>query len=143
MQKVIMTGRAIIVENEKILLVSKNKDFWVVPGGMADNNENIIECLKRELYEELGISIEPLNLFYVSELEDGRFKNKKIELFFKCKIVKGLLNEKWQDPDGMVKFAQFFSLNDLKNIKHFPEFLKDGEWLKEISEEIYKGVFYR
>ena len=43
----------------------------------------------------------------------------------------------------MVKFAQFFSLNDLKNIKHFPEFLKDGEWLKEISEEIYKGVFYR
>lgn len=143
MQKVILTGRAVIVENEKILLVSRDRSFWVIPGGMAEKDENIEECIEREIYEELGLSIRILNLFYVSEFEDSKFKNKKIELFFKCKILKGILDEGWQDPDDVVKFAKFFSLEELSDITYFPKFLKEGDWLKENAKDIYKGVFHR
>ncbi len=33
------------------------KDFWDVPGGMAEANESLVSTVKRELREELGIDV--------------------------------------------------------------------------------------
>ena len=46
-----------IIRNEKgEVLVNKEKgrDHWSLPGGCWDHGETDIECLKRELYEEIG-----------------------------------------------------------------------------------------
>jgi len=42
----------IAIKDEKILLVRK-KETWILPGGKPDSEENDIECLSRELSEEL------------------------------------------------------------------------------------------
>jgi 8-oxo-dGTP diphosphatase len=51
---------AIIMQNGKILLTRRGPSeklagYWEFPGGKVEQGESLQECLKRELYEELGI----------------------------------------------------------------------------------------
>jgi len=53
---------AIIRKENKILIAKRKRAFmgspWEFPGGKVEENETLQECLKRELYEELGIEVE-------------------------------------------------------------------------------------
>ncbi len=44
---------AVIIDNGKLLLVRK-KQSWILPGGKPNHNESDIECLCREVSEELS-----------------------------------------------------------------------------------------
>ena len=51
--------RAIIIEDDKLLLsYAKNIDQYMLPGGGIEIGESEVECVKRELIEETGYSIE-------------------------------------------------------------------------------------
>ncbi len=58
-----VAGKAVIRMNGKIILLqrSRNSDFdpglWELPGGKIDYGENLVEALKREVEEEVGIII--------------------------------------------------------------------------------------
>jgi ADP-ribose pyrophosphatase YjhB (NUDIX family) len=53
--------KAIIFDGNQRLLVGKASDgTWEIPGGGFEQNENIEECLDRELKEELGVGISSL-----------------------------------------------------------------------------------
>lgn len=43
---------AVIIQKGKLLMVRKN-DSWFLPGGKVEKNEKDLECLARELDEEL------------------------------------------------------------------------------------------
>lgn len=45
-----------VIRNEKneVLVVRENSSTWDLPGGGWDHGEPVIECLKRELNEEVG-----------------------------------------------------------------------------------------
>ena len=45
--------KAIIAQDNKVLIVNNSKGFWEVPGGRIDKNESIEQTLGRELREEL------------------------------------------------------------------------------------------
>ena len=47
--------KAKIKQNGKILLVKEDGKKWDLPGGGIEHNESIIEALKRELLEEIGL----------------------------------------------------------------------------------------
>ena len=47
--------KAKIKQNGKILLVKEDDKKWDLPGGGVEHNESIIEALKRELLEEIGL----------------------------------------------------------------------------------------
>jgi mutator protein MutT len=53
---------AIIRKDNKVLIAKRKKAFmgspWEFPGGKVEKDETHQECLKRELYEELGIEAE-------------------------------------------------------------------------------------
>lgn len=52
--------RSIIVEDDKIYLsYSKRNNFYKLPGGGVNKGESIIDALKRETLEEVGITIDP------------------------------------------------------------------------------------
>lgn len=51
---------AVIEQNGKVLIAQRAKNdpllgLWEFPGGKVEGDETLHECLKRELYEELGI----------------------------------------------------------------------------------------
>jgi 8-oxo-dGTP diphosphatase len=47
---------------------------WEFPGGKLELNENEIDCIKREIKEELNIEIEVLNKLSNSIFDYGTFK---------------------------------------------------------------------
>jgi ADP-ribose pyrophosphatase YjhB (NUDIX family) len=47
------TINALIIQDKKLLVVKKN-DYWILPGGKLEYNEDDISCLKREIGEELS-----------------------------------------------------------------------------------------
>jgi len=57
---VINVTAAIIIHNDKILSVRRAPDkhlagYWEFPGGKVEEGESLVNCLKRELQEELSI----------------------------------------------------------------------------------------
>lgn len=65
--KRIYTAGLIVVKDRKLLLAfSKNKQAWYLPGGKIDAGETAIQAIRREVEEELNISIpeEELECYY-------------------------------------------------------------------------------
>ena len=58
---------ALICDNRgRILLVNPSyKPDWDLPGGMAEANEPPVECVRRELREELGLDLSPARVLVV------------------------------------------------------------------------------
>ena len=74
---------AIIYINNKILVTQRSEQMnlplkWEFPGGKLEENESEIDCIKREIKEELHIEIEILKRLSSSEYDYGTFKIKLI-----------------------------------------------------------------
>ena len=58
------SAKAVMHRNGKVLLL-KNKKGWDLPGGHIKKDENMIQALEREVYEETGLDIvDPVELNY-------------------------------------------------------------------------------
>ncbi|GAA2916319.1 (deoxy)nucleoside triphosphate pyrophosphohydrolase [Enterococcus pseudoavium] len=78
MKKTIEVVGAIIIDNGKILCAQRGPEkslanFWEFPGGKVEANETPIEALKREVVEELLITV---------TIEDQAFESTKYEYDF-------------------------------------------------------------
>lgn len=74
---------AIIRINNKILVAQRSEKMklplkWEFPGGKLEENEKEIDCIKREIKEEINIEIEILRRLSSSEYDYGTFKIKLI-----------------------------------------------------------------
>ncbi|KKN23148.1 hypothetical protein LCGC14_0907820 [marine sediment metagenome] len=62
MMKIIHVAVAVIIRNEQILIALRKPEqhqggLWEFPGGKVETNESGIEALRREVYEELNLSV--------------------------------------------------------------------------------------
>ena len=74
---------AIIFIDTKILVTQRSKIMklplkWEFPGGKLEENESEIDCIKREIKEELTIEIEILTKLSSCNYDYGTFKIKLI-----------------------------------------------------------------
>lgn len=82
--------RAIIPYNNGLILIKRirqinntEKQYYVFPGGGVETNENLDQAIIREVKEELGINIIPINQLYVLE------EKESIQIFILCKYESG------------------------------------------------------
>jgi len=106
---------ALIIKNKKILLVHNTKHNGLriePPGGKREGNEDLENCIIREVKEELGITIRPIKLFGIFETNspEGDFK---VYMYF-SEIEKGLPT--LMEPDKISKFG-WYSFEDIKKLK--------------------------
>lgn len=104
-------------QNKYVFCKHKDRDTWEVPGGHRENQENIIDTAKRELYEETGaleFDIEPVCVYSVTAPDNFNQGEESFGMLFfadikcfetelhseieKITIMDGL-PERWTYPD--------------------------------------------
>ena len=93
------TAGAVCVDDDGRILLARRaapvfNGAWDLPGGFLEENEHPLDCLRRELREETGLEIEPLDFLGVwmdhySEDESGP---STLNLYWRARIAEGELD---------------------------------------------------
>jgi mutator protein MutT len=75
---------AIILANRRIL-VGKKKHKFIIPGGRIEGGETSIDCLRRELKEELGVNLVSQEFF--GKFEDAAALDPGMKIKMEVYIV--------------------------------------------------------
>lgn len=79
-----IAARGLVIEDGKILLSYEvNTDVYMTPGGGLEDGETLEECCVRELKEEAGCEVKPLEQFLV--INEYCFETMYVSNYFICK----------------------------------------------------------
>ncbi|MBO6674489.1 MAG: NUDIX hydrolase [Rhizobiales bacterium] len=124
-----LAARALIVENERLLMVNAypggTSDLWCAPGGGVEKHQSIPDNLKREVFEETGLTIDVGGLAGINEFHDPDSGFHQVDLFFRAAILDGKIDPAWRDPDNVVSERRFMSRLELNQSRHKPDRLAD------------------
>lgn len=119
--------RAVIVEGGRLLLVNAFPDpestLWCAPGGGVVAHASLPENLMREVHEETGLRIEVGPPCLVNEFHAPEGGFHQVELFFRCRLVEGVLSDDWRDPEGVVTRRRWVSEAEMAALRVKPESL--------------------
>lgn len=87
-----VSARGIIIDGDNVYLIFRRriredegvKEYYVIPGGGVEQEENLEEAVKRELKEEFSVDVDIIGYLGVDEGNDS------IAHFFSCKILRGI-----------------------------------------------------
>lgn len=90
---------ALIIEENRILLVERGREplrgYWSLPGGVLETGETLHEGIRREVLEETGLVIEPLQVVEVFERiirdADGRAEYHYVLVDYLCTVSGGVM----------------------------------------------------
>lgn len=121
---------AVVVHNDKLLFVQSSiGDYLYIVGGGVRLGETSISCVEREIFEEIGIKVNPKRLSVVCE---NFFKGKggvidrldchTIEFYYLIEVDDiSLIKEKTDNGENLV----WIDLKDLKKNNIKPKFIKE------------------
>lgn len=153
MKKLRVIARALVVKDDKILLVrNKEANFWYPPGGGWEyDEETIIECVIREVSEESHYKVTVDRMLWLQE-----FHESDQSIFFETFWLTRLDGTQQQptdeeikhhidlDPNGAVEELRWYTQDSLTNITVFPKRIKQYQQL--IKEQLnttdpFIGIF--
>lgn len=126
--------RALILHEDRLLLVNAypgaRLDLWCAPGGGCEAGQSLPENLAREVHEETGLTVAVGPPVLVNEFHDADTGFHQIDLFFRCTLLAGDLDDTWTDPEGVVTDRRFFSREELDSghVRFKPDSLPDAAW---------------
>ncbi len=150
MKNIRVSAKAIIIENEKVLMVKNiDKDgFWyMLPGGGQRHMETLVQALQRECKEEVNIDVKFGELLFIREYigrhhEFSEFDKDEhqIELMFSCTIVGNRPARVGTTPDNYQKGVEWLEIKKLNNYRIYPKMLKEIiPNMKRVEFPIYLG----
>jgi 8-oxo-dGTP diphosphatase len=126
--------RALILHEDRLLLVNAypgtRLGLWCAPGGGCEAGQSLPENLAREVMEETGLTVDIGPPVLVNEFHDPDTGFHQVDLFFRCAVMAGDLDDSWTDPEGVVTDRRFFSRTELAagHIRFKPDSLPDAAW---------------
>lgn len=126
--------RALILHEDRLLLVNAypgaRLGLWCAPGGGCEAGQSLPQNLVREVHEETGLTITVGRPVLVNEFHDPDTGFHQIDLFFRCALAAGDLDDTWIDPEAIVTQRRFFSQSELAagHVRFKPDSLPDAAW---------------
>jgi ADP-ribose pyrophosphatase YjhB (NUDIX family) len=127
---------AIIQKRGRILLTQDTyKPGWKLPGGGVEARELILEALKREVREEVGLKIRPGRpLLMANWLKKGTSMGR-MRIYFVADHARGEIDL----TSGEVAKARWFSKRELRELKE-DEFLHPRHYHEAVKRYLGKGA---
>jgi ADP-ribose pyrophosphatase YjhB (NUDIX family) len=104
------TASAACLDDEGRVLLSRRgeepfKGMWDLPGGFLDEEEHPLDCLRRELREEGGVEVEPLELLgvWIDKYGGDGSAQTTLNIYWTARIVDGEL----EPADDVAEFRWF------------------------------------
>lgn len=108
----------VVVHEGRVLLIRRGKEplygRWVVPGGTVELGESLHEALVREMREETGLEVEPLELltaFDRIEREGEQVRYHYVIVDYLCRLRSGearaasdALDVAWAKPEELERY---------------------------------------
>jgi mutator protein MutT len=123
------TASALVLDDAERVLLSRRAiepfaGMWDLPGGFLEEGEHPLDCLRRELEEEAGVEIEPLDFVgtWMDEYQHGDRSVSTLNLYWTARIVEG----EPRAADDVKEFC-WFALDEIPEDElafgHLPEVL--------------------
>ncbi len=88
----------VVVHQNRVLLVQRGNEpllgQWSIPGGLIDVGETLREAVIREVKEETGLDVEPIELIELLDRihrQDGRVRYHYVIADYLCRVAGGTL----------------------------------------------------
>jgi 8-oxo-dGTP diphosphatase len=145
------SAKAIIIENDRILL-TKNEDdfgfFYLFPGGGQEHGEELKDAVKRECLEEIGQKVIVGELTYVREYigKNHEFlawdsEVHQVEFYFKCSIASTApAFGEGTNPDKDQVGVEWIEIDKLDEIRLYPRALGKSIRQNEIEVRYFGDV---
>jgi 8-oxo-dGTP diphosphatase len=105
---------AIILKESKILIARRAPPkhlagFWELPGGTMELGETAEECLKRELFEEMGVKVK-VEKFFMENFHNYGERQILLKAFY-CELLSGEIILKDHDQIAWVEKSDYNKYN--------------------------------
>ena len=119
-----------VFRDKKILLVrsKKQKEVFYTLGGKLEEGEDDVECLKREIKEEVGCEIDESSINYLTTFEDVAHGKEKTLL--NIRLYEGKLKGNPKPSSEIAEIGYFDSNSDKKHLSEIAQ-RKIFPWLKK------------
>ncbi|MCA1058756.1 NUDIX hydrolase [Rossellomorea aquimaris] len=116
-------GASALCMNEgRLLMVLQGKEKeekrWSVPSGGLEKGETLMECCRREVWEETGYEVEVGKHLYTKWGNEGNITTQIH--YYEARLIGGAAT--LQDPDQLIHKIEWITLSELKKLPLcFPE----------------------
>jgi len=100
----------------KVLVGRWKNEPWETPGGQIGVCEHLLEATIREVYEHAGISVEPQNVIFVSEVIKPEQELHRILIYLYAKYTEGTITIPEENP--LWTEAQWVDVRKLGDIQN-------------------------
>ena len=98
------SAKGIIIRGNKLQVVEleNNGRYYTLPGGKQEPNELMLDALKREMLEETGYDVNPIELLFIRETFEEDGETHRVEFMVLCEIVAEVSDNKFQYDEYQV-----------------------------------------
>ncbi len=137
MKELRISAAAIIIHKTKLLLVKYNdkdcKTFLVGPGGGVKVEESLTHGLKREVWEETRLEVQPGRILLVEDLLSQKYRLLKI--WFLCSIIGGQLEKTPEAQEEGIIDVNWYTKEQLVNQTVYPSIIMGIDWKTLINKD--------
>ncbi len=141
----------VVISEEKVLLVKLTygpaKGMWLIPGGLVDRGETLQEAVKREIFEETSIQVQPSGIVGIRSMVRAEDQLTDLYCIFTCEIVNSpeilakddleVAEVKWMPLDELSKDPDVTSYTKLiiRKARSTEPMMYDAARSKKIEEQ--------
>jgi len=131
-RRIRLATRGLVFNGDRLLLVNAwpdgKSDLMCAPGGGAELHQSLPDNLRREIYEETGLTVTVGPCVLINEFHDPHGDFHQVDIYFRCTLIAGELSDTWKDVENIVTDRRWVTRDELATLRVKPDSLASVAW---------------